>query len=186
MAIKLTGICGSLRAGSWNRRLLEAAGSRMPDGSELLIGSIDDVPLYNFDIEHGSGFPEAVTILNDQVASCDGLLIATPEYNNSMPGVLKNAIDWLSRPVNGSSHVFRGKPVAIMGATPGGLGTQLAQAAWLPVMRTLGTQLWTAGRLPLSKAPSLFSSDGDLIDDSTDQRLREFLQGYVDFLRQQP
>lgn len=183
VTLKVTGVCGSLRRNSWNRRLLEAAAIRMPEGSELQIGTIDDIPLYNFDVEKGSGFPQAVVVLSEQIAHSDGLLIATPEYNNSMPGVLKNAIDWLSRPVNGDSHVLRNKPVALMGATPGGFGTQLAQVAWLPVMRTLGTQLWTGGRMPLSNAPSLFDADGQLNDDTTDQRLRRFLQDYMDFLR---
>jgi len=80
------------------------------------------------------------------IAAADGLLLVTPEYNNSIPGVFKNAIDWLSRPPADISRVFGGKPVAIIGASPGGFGTILSQEAWLPVLRTLGTKPWFGGR----------------------------------------
>ena len=180
----IIGISGSLRSGSFNAALLRAAGSLMPDDSELAIESIADFPLYNFDIESGDGIPDAVARLKDRLESCDGLIISTPEYNNSMPGVLKNAIDWLSRPPDDIDRVFGGLPVALMGATPGSFGTILSQAAWLPVMRTLGTELWTGGRLMLPKARNVFDDGGSLVDESVRERLEKFLQGFVQFVGQ--
>src|SRR4026209_3012957 len=114
--------------------LLRAAADVMPEGVSLDIASINDIPLYNADVEAEQGIPAAVQQLKDRIAAADGLLIVTPEYNNSFTGVLKNAIDWLCRPPADIPHVFRGRPVAIMGATPGQGGTLLSQAAWLPVV----------------------------------------------------
>lgn len=179
----IVGISGSLRKGSFNTALLRAAGSLMPDGAELEIESIAGIPLYNFDIESTEGIPDTVQNLKARLESCDGLLISTPEYNNSIPGVLKNAIDWLSRPPDDIDRVFGGLPVALMGATPGSFGTTLSQAAWLPVMRTLGTELWTGGRLMLPKAGNAFD-DGDLVDEALRERLSRFLQGFVEFVGQ--
>ena len=112
-------------------------------------------------------------------AGADGVLLVTPEYNNGIPGVFKNGIDWLSRPANDIARVFGGKPVAIVGASPGGFGTILAQDAWLPVLRTLGTRPWFEGRLLASRAGSLFDAEGRLTDEATRQRLREFVAGFV-------
>ena len=95
---KILGISGSLRAGSFNTRLLASAAKAIPDGSSLEIGSIRGIPLYDGDLESASGLPESVQKLKAQVVACDGLLLVTPEYNNGIPGVFKNAIDWLSRP----------------------------------------------------------------------------------------
>ena len=99
--------------------LLGAAAKAMPADTTLEISSIRDVPLYDADLEAGQGVPPAVQQLKDRIAAADGLLIATPEYNNSMPGVLKNAIDWLSRPNADIPRVFRGLPLGFIGATPG-------------------------------------------------------------------
>ena len=117
--------------------------------------------------------------LKDAIAAADGLLLVTPEYNNSIPGVLKNAIDWLSRPPADIGRVFGGKPVALMGASPGGFGTILAQNAWLPVLRTLGLELWSEGRLLVSRAQAVFSEDGTLSDPKIREQLRTFLQEFV-------
>src|SRR3954447_25576888 len=118
--MKLIGVSGSLRQGSFNSALLRAAGELMPPGAELVIGRIDAIPLYNGDVETAQGIPEAVSTLKEAIAGADGLLLATPEYNNSIPGVFKNTIDWLSRPPSDIKRVFGGKPVALMGASPGG------------------------------------------------------------------
>jgi len=141
---RIIGIAGSLRKGSYNAALLRAAAERAPAGMEVEIASIAGIPLYDGDLESEQGIPDRVTALKDKIAAADGLLLVTPEYNNSMPGVLKNAIDWLTRPAKDIPRVFGDKPVAIMGATPGGGGTRLAQTAWLPVLRTLGTRAWSA------------------------------------------
>ena len=116
------------------------------------------------------------------MSASDGVLIASPEYNNAMPGVLKNAIDWLSRPGADIPRVFRGRPVAVMGATPGPGGTLLAQAAWLPVIRTLGMRPWFEGRLQMSGAGKVFDSEGRVVDEAVRSRIRTFVEGFAAFV----
>ena len=123
---------------------------------------------------------------SDLIAAADGLLLVTPEYNNSIPGVFKNAIDWLSRPPADISRVFGGKPVAIIGASPGSLGTILSQEAWLPVLRTLGTRPWFGGRLLVSRAANVFDGGGRIMNDATKEQLRQFIDGFVTFVRSIP
>lgn len=177
--IRLIGLSGSLRQSSFNSSLLRAAATLMPDGSELIVGSIRGIPLYDGDLEASSGIPELVTNLKDAIAAADGLVLVTPEYNNSIPGVFKNAIDWLSRPPADIKRVFGGKPVALLGASPGGFGTILSQNAWLSVLHTLGAELWSGGRMMVSRAPSVFGDGGTLTDPTTTEQLRGFLQGFV-------
>jgi NAD(P)H-dependent FMN reductase len=138
--------------------------------------------LYDGDVEAAEGVPIEVTELQDRIAAADGLLLTTPEYNNSMPGVLKNAIDWLTRPPNELQRVFHGKPVAVIGATPGGFGTVLSQTAWLPVMRTLNTKLFTGNRLMVSGANKVFNDTGQLIDDTVRERLTAYINDFVAFI----
>lgn len=116
----IIGLSGSLRKASFNAGLLRAAKDVTPSGVELKIESIRGIPLYDGDEEAAHGLPDTVKTLKEAVATADGLLLVTPEYNNGMPGVFKNAIDWLSRPANEVKRVFGGKPVAVIGATPGG------------------------------------------------------------------
>jgi NAD(P)H-dependent FMN reductase len=182
MTTTLIGISGSLRRESFNTRLLQAARQHLPDGCTLRIASIAAIPLYNEDDENEHGIPEAVTVLKNAIAAADGLLIATPEYNNSMPGVLKNAFDWLSRPPADVPRVFGNRPVAILGTTPGAFGTLLAQNAWLPVMRTLGVRLWS-GRLTVPRATQVFDKAGALSDAAMTERLAGFVSGFVDEVR---
>lgn len=177
----LVGISGSLRKNSFNTALLRAAAAMMPDGSKLVMGEIKNIPLYDGDLEAANGVPAVVGALKDAIAAADGLLIATPEYNNSMPGVLKNAIDWLSRPPADIKRVFAGKPVALMGASPGGFGTILSQNAWLPVLRTLGMQPWFGGRLMVSRAQSVFDDSGEITDQAIRQQLGKFAEGFAQF-----
>ena len=180
---KLVGIAGSLRRGSLNAALLRAAAGLVPEGTELAIGSIRGIPLYDGDLEAAEGIPGPVAALKDAIAAADGLLLATPEYNNSVPGVLKNAVDWLSRPPADIGRVFGGRPVALIGASPGGFGTVLAQNAWLPVVRTLGAELWSGGRLLVSRAQAVFAEDGALADEKVREQLRTFVQGFAAFAR---
>ncbi|MGH8639020.1 MAG: NAD(P)H-dependent oxidoreductase [Burkholderiales bacterium] len=115
------------------------------------------------------------------IAQADGLLLVTPEYNNSIPGVLKNAIDWLSRPADDIPRVFRGRPVAIMGATIGSGGTALSQAAWLSVVRFLGMRPWFERAAMISDAGTVFDSEGHVVDAATRQRIRAFVEGFAAF-----
>jgi len=180
--VKLLGISGSLRRASYNSALLRAATRLMPPDAELAVASIRDIPLYDADLE-AQGIPAAVTQLKDAVAAAAGVLLVTPEYNNSIPGVFKNAIDWLSRPNSDIKRLFTGRPFAVIGASPGGFGTTLSQAAWLPVLRYLGTQLWSGGRLLVSRAGSVFDESGNLKDPGIEDQLRQFLAGYVAFVQ---
>ena len=182
--ISIVGISGSTRRGSFNGALLRAAAAAMPAGAQLSIDSIAAIPLYNGDEEAARGIPEPVARLKDAIAAADGLLLVTPEYNNSVPGVAKNAIDWLSRPPADVPRVFRGKPVAIAGASPGGFGTVLSQNAWLPVFKTLGAHLWSGGRLLVSRAGSVFDAQGEITDPAVRDNLTKFLAGFVAFIRQ--
>src|SRR5215213_7250512 len=177
---RLIGLSGSLRQASYNAALLRNAAGMMPAGSELAVETIRGIPLYDADLEAAEGIPEKVTALKDAIAAADGLLLVTPEYNNSIPGVFKNAIDWLSRPDADIKRVFGGKPVALIGASRGGFGTILAQNAWLPVLRTLGAELWTARRLLVSRAQNVFGQDGALSDEEVRGQLAKLLQGFVE------
>jgi chromate reductase len=183
MMVKIVGIAGSLRAGSFNAALLRAAAGVMPGGSTLDIATIKGIPLYDGDVEEKEGSPPAVQDLKNRITACDGVLLATPEYNNSMPGVFKNAIDWLSRPPSDAARVFGNRPIAIIGASPGGFGTVLSQAAWLPVLRTLGMRPWFGGRLLVPRAASVFNDAGDLVDEKVKTQLQQFVHDFVDFVK---
>lgn len=179
----IIGISGSLRAQSFNTALLRTAATLMPQGARLDIASIRGIPLYDGDVEDSDGIPATVSALKDKIASADGLLLVTPEYNNAMPGVFKNALDWLSRPPSDSARVFGNRPVAVMGASPGGFGTILAQNAWLPVLRTLGTRPWFTGRLMVARAGGVFNEQGALVDEKIKAQLQQFLDGFVGFVK---
>ena len=185
--ISLVGLSGSLRRGSFNTSLLRAASELMPEGAHLTMGTIRSIPLYDADLEAAEGIPPPVIELKEQIAASDGLMLATPEYNNSMPGVFKNAIDWLSRPPADIKRVFGGKPVALLGASPGGFGTVLSQNAWLSVLRYLGTRPWFEGRLLISRAHNVFDNETGIIRDGTvREQLRQFVHGFVEFVRSPP
>ena len=176
------GISGSLRRGSYNSALLRNAQRLMPEDSTLEIASLRGIPLYDGDVE-SQGLPASVSQLKEAIIAADGVLLATPEYNNSLPGVLKNAIDWLSRPSSDIKRVFGAKPFALMGASAGGFGTILSQTAWLAVLRTLGTQAWFGGRLMVSRSAAVFDESGALKDAAVEEQLKNFLAGYVSFLK---
>lgn len=180
--LKVIAMSGALRRGSYNAALLRAAVEL--SGEALLVepASIRDVPLYDGDLEAEQGIPEPVRLLKDRIAAADGLLLVTPEYNSSIPGVFKNTIDWLSRPAADIPRVFGGKPVALMGATPGPGGTAMAHAAWLPVLRTLGTQPWFGPRLQIASAAKVFDAEGQLVDEKIRQSLTKFMAGFAEFV----
>ncbi len=182
MAVRIVGISGSLRRASFNTSLLRAAAEVAPAGVTIEVRTIHGIPLYDADVENGPGIPEAVAKLKDEIASSNGLLLVTPEYNNSIPGVFKNAIDWLSRPDADIARVFRGRPVAIMGASPSRFGTTLSQSAWLPVIRTLGMRPWFDERLLVFEARKMFDESGALTDAHARERMVKFVAGYCAFV----
>jgi chromate reductase, NAD(P)H dehydrogenase (quinone) len=172
---RILGISGSLRAGSFNTALLKAAQSLAPEAVEFEVATLHGIPLYDGDLEQREGIPTAVQALKERVAASQGVILATPEYNNSVPGVLKNALDWLSRPPDDIPRIFGQRAWAVMGASPSGFGTILAQHAWLGILRHVGARFWPGSKIMVSKAMHAFDSDGQL----TDQAVRKQLQGYV-------
>ena len=160
-------LAGSLRRESWNRRLLRAAVHAAPEGLDLVLyDELTAVPMFNEDTEQP--VPPSVQHLRGAVAMADGLLIATPEYNHSFPGVLKNAIDWLSR---GSDSVLIGKPVAVIGASAGSWGTRLAQAALRQVLIATEARIMSAPMLFVARASECFDTDGLLRDPALSKAL---------------
>lgn len=182
--VRIIALSGSLRRGSFNTALVRAAAALAPEDVEIEPATPAGIPLYDGDAEAEHGIPEAVTALKDRIAAADGLLLATPEYNNAMPGVLKNAVDWLSRPPKDIPRVFRDRPVAVIGASPSGFGTTLAQSSWLPVIRALRMRPWFGGRLMLSRARDAFADDGALTDEEQRKHLAEFVEGFAAFIRE--
>jgi chromate reductase len=164
-ALTFLGISGSLRAKSLNTAALHAAAELVPEGVTLTFADITDIPLYSGDVE-AQGLPASVLALREQIKAADALLISTPEYNYSVPGVLKNAIDWASRP---PAHPFAGKPIAIMGASPGALGTARAQYHLRQMFIFMDGNLLNKPEVMISGAMSKFDADGKLTDEPTRQ-----------------
>ncbi|NJK89191.1 MAG: NAD(P)H-dependent oxidoreductase [Myxococcales bacterium] len=180
--MKIIGVAGSLRSASYNRALLESCRPLLPGNVELETRDLHGIPLYDGDLEAEHGIPAPVQSLKEAFATSDAILIATPEYNSGMPGVMKNAIDWCSRPNSDLHRVFGDKPLAIMGATPGPWGTRLAQASYLPVFRSLGVTPWTQGQMYVARANEVFR-DGQIVDEATAKKLENFLTGFLRFAR---
>ncbi|MDD2868281.1 NADPH-dependent FMN reductase [Neomegalonema sp.] len=179
--VKILGVAGSLRKGSYNAALLRAAVGAAPEGVELVLGTIRGVPLFDAD-EEALGLPPAVTALREGIRAADGLLIVSPEYNASIPGVVKNAVDWVSRVYPGDPSPFAGKPVAVMGASMGNFGTIQAQDAWRPVFKRVEAQMWFGGQVTIPRAQTIFDAEGTLTDEATVRRLSDFLKGFAGFV----
>lgn len=180
--VTIVGISGSLRKHSFNAGLLRAAAEAVPQGCTLSIHSIEGIPLYNADVEEAEGIPAVVSDLKDRIAAAAGLLMATPENNNSIPGVFKNALDWLSRPPEDRRRVFGNLPIGLMGATPGAFGTAFSQYAWLPVLRVLGAQVWSGRLMWVSGAMKKFDEGGNLVDDGVRKQLSKYMSDFADFV----
>ena len=178
----ILGISGSLRGRSFNTALLRAAQATAGADVKLEVITLHGIPLYDGDVEQRDGLPASVSELKERVVASDGVLLCTPEYNNGIPGVFKNAIDWLSRPADDIPRVFGDRPFAVIGASPSGFGTILAQNAWLPVLRTLKVRYWSGGRLQVSRAHTLMDADGELADEATRKQLGEFVRGFAGFI----
>lgn len=173
--MKLIAISGSLRKASFNTSLLRSAEALLPEGVSCTLVSIADIPVYNEDID-GEDKPAAVARLKEEIAAADGLLIATPEYNYSVPGGLKNALDWLSRPAFKS--VLAHKPAAIMSASKGPTGGARAQAQLKGVLSAVLAETYPAPELIVPQAQQSFTDDGLLTDDAVKTRLSRFLADY--------
>ena len=170
--VKLLGISGSLRAGSYNSMLVaEAARVFAPD--EFSFADLR-LPLYDGDLE-ARGMPDAVVALCDQIRTADAIVISTPEYNKNPSGVLKNALDWASRPPD---QALRGKPVALIGATPGGFGTRSAQFQIRQILGNPGCAVLAKPELWVSGASEKFNEAGDLTDDDVRQELSDVLSAF--------
>ena len=176
---KVLAIAGSLRKHSYNSSLLLAAVELAPEGMSVVVyDALGSIPLFDEDLEKATGGgPEPVRRLREQVESADGLLISTPEYNHSIPGVLKNVIDWLSRPA--PREVLAGKPVAVIGASGGPSGTRLAQAALRQVLYATECLVLPGVALYAREAGKLFDGERRLVDVATRDRLRVILSAFA-------
>lgn len=168
---RLAIIVGSNRRDSINRKLAEAMARLLPDDFEVSWPRIDDLPMYNLDLEGGR--PAEVVRFTSEVAAADAVAVAMPEHNRSLPAVLKNAIDWGSKPAE--ANVWRGKPAMITGTSPGAIGTAVAQQHLRQVLGVLGAVV-AGGEAYIQARPGQIGDDGAFADDST----RAFLQGHVD------
>jgi chromate reductase len=179
--LRIVAIAGSLRRGSWNRRLLEAARDLAPAGMRIDIVDLADIPLYDGDHDTDETRPAAVRRLKALVAEADGVLIATPEYNHSVPGVLQNAIDWISRPAMKSPLVD--KPAAIMGVSPGALGAARAQQQLkLVLMATLAQVLPHPG-VSVGLVTEKFDAEGRLVHEPTRGFVAAYLAAFETWIR---
>lgn len=177
--ISLLGIAGSLRASSWNKKLLTAAGALLPDGAVMTAFDLADIPLYNEDVRE-KGYPEPVAALRAAIAACDAIVIATPEYNYSIPGVLKNALDWASRP---PSPPFAGKVAATLGASNGMHGTVRGQNHLKEVLRGLGCIVQPRPEVYVGNVAERFNAEGELTNEDTKKFIRELLANTVALAR---
>ena len=168
--MKILGISGSLREGSYNTSLLGAAARLLPKDVQFeLWGGLKEVPPYDEDDDTGEA-PAAVATLRETIAGADAVLFATPEYNSSLPGQLKNAIDWVSRPLR--TNPLRNKPVAVVGASTGAFGAVGSQAELRKVLGATGARV-VEGDVAVGHAPTRFDDDGWLVDENLLEQLEE-------------
>jgi chromate reductase, NAD(P)H dehydrogenase (quinone) len=173
--MRILAISGSLRADSYNTALARAAAERAPEGAEIeLYDRLGEIPPYDADVDGGDDAPEPALDLRRRIADADALLIVTPEYNGSVPGMLKNAIDWASRPPRGGAALW-GKTVAVAGATTGQYGAIWAQQDLRRILGIAGARV-TEGELPVAQAPTVFDESGRLRDPLLGERLRTHLE----------
>jgi chromate reductase len=176
--VSILAIPGSLRQASYNRGLARAAVAVAPPGIEVAIAELHDVPLYNADVE-AVGDPPAVAALKQAVMAADGLLLLTPENNGSLPGVLKNCLDWVSRP---PEQALFHKPVALAGATPGAFATLRSQLAVTQTLRSTRNPVLAEPVLQVSRAQEKFDADGNLVDSRTRDQLTALMVAFADWI----
>jgi len=175
--IRILGFAGSLRKGSYNRMALKAATQLVPDNAEIEVFDLEGIPPFNQDLEEDP--PERVREFKTRIREADAILIVTPEYNYSVPGVLKNAIDWASRPYG--DNAFEGKPAAIMGASMGVLGTARAQYHLRQSFVFLDIHPVNSPEVMISTAQEKFDEDGNLRDEHTREKIRDLLRALVEW-----
>jgi chromate reductase len=175
--IRVFAFCGSLRKGSFNRMALRAVEELAPDGMRFQTCDIGEFPLYNEDVRQ-KGFPPAVEIMRKRIAAADAVLFVTPEYNYSLPGVLKNAIDWASRPPD---QPFAGKPAAIMGTTPSMLGTARAQYHLRQVCVYLNMFPVNRPEVLIAAANEKFDAEGRLNDEPTRKIIAQLMRALAEW-----
>jgi chromate reductase len=180
MGLKIMAWVGSLRSGSLNRKLLEAAIELSPEGMVFQTLDLAEIPFFNADLEE-EALPEAVSRLRAALTSSSGLLIVTPEYNYGPPGIVKNALDWASRPPGKSS--LQGKPVALMGATPGSGGTGRAQLQLRQSLLFPGCPVLPSPEVLVARAHEKFDAGGRLTDEATRTRVRAMLEAFAVWVR---
>ena len=180
--LNLVGFSGSLRAASYNTALLRNVEAMLPPGMRLTIHSIGEIPLFNEDVE-AQGNPDAVTRLHRAIRASDGVILATPEYNHGIPGVLKNTLDWMSR---GTPHAFFGVPTALLGGSNGMIGTTRSQAAVRQTMATLNSPCMPSPQVLVSQVQKKIDEQGLLIDDSTTKFLGVWLADVERWMRRFP
>jgi chromate reductase len=177
--LHILGISGSLRKNSYNSAALRAASELLPEGVTMEIFDLSSIPIYNDDVRE-QGYPAAVQTFRDKIAAADAVLIATPEYNYSVPGMLKNAIDWASRP---PAQPFDGKPVGIVGASPGVLGTARAQYHLRQSFVFMNGMVLNRPEVMIGGASTKFDASGKLTDATTRDFLQKFLVSLADWSR---
>jgi NAD(P)H-dependent FMN reductase len=175
--LNIVAIVGSLRVGSVNRAAARAAIANSPDDVAITLHPIADLPFYNGDVED-NGLPAPVQMLHDVVGAADGVVLFTPEYNSSFPAVMKNAIDWLSRP----PRSFEGIPFTVVSATPGGRAGLGVRGHFVDIMTHLPVRLF-GETLGIGRYADKLDENGEFTDDETDQEIAEFLGRYAEFIR---
>jgi chromate reductase, NAD(P)H dehydrogenase (quinone) len=173
--LNILGIAGSLRKGSYNKMLLNAASGLLPEGAALEKFDLEGIPIFNADLE--GDMPKRVLEFKARINAADAVLIVTPEYNYSVPGVLKNAIDWASRPYGSNS--FEKKPVAMMSASPGMLGGSRAQYHLRQVMLFFDAFTMVKPEVFVAFVNKKFDAEGKLVDADTEKHVREFMESFV-------
>lgn len=173
--VSILAIAGSLRQASYNRALVRAVSERAPDGMSITIHDLIDVPLYNGDVE-AAGDPPGVAAFKQAIAAADGVLIATPEYNHGVPGVMKNAIDWASRPARAAP--LGGKPVGLIGASPGQTGSARGQSQLRQAFELTNSFCMPQPEILVFRAHEKFDASGNLTDEKTGEFLTKYLEAF--------
>jgi chromate reductase len=175
--VRILGIAGSLRRESHNRAMLRAASRLAPDGVTVEVyQGLETVPVFNEDLEAEP--PQGVVSLRQALRRADGLLLATPEYNQSVPGVVKNMIDWLSR-----EDDYSGLPVAVIGASTGPWGTRIAQTSLRQMLLSVQAVVMSDPTLFVPHVEALLDGDGELVDPQTSRRLQRVVSAFADWIR---